>query len=105
MRIVALVDDLMDRSRITGSLAAPDRTIEFARDAIGCAGADVVAIDLAHYGASVAAVRLAAPGAWIVGFGPHVDDAVLERGRRDGADAAVARSRFFQDPLGAVTRR
>jgi hypothetical protein len=37
-----------------------------------------------------------------VAFGPHVDDAALDRARSQGADLVIARSRFFRDPLAAV---
>jgi hypothetical protein len=51
----------------------------------------------------VAEVRAAAPDARIVAFGPHVDTALLEQATRDGADAVLPRSRFFQDPTAALT--
>lgn len=98
MRIVAVTSDLMDRSRISGALA----DVEFARDASGCAGADVVVIDLARDAAHVAAVRAAAPDARIVAFGPHVDAELLAQATRDGADRVLPRSRFFQDPAAAL---
>jgi len=101
VRVVALVDDLMDRSRLSG--AVPDAT--FARDAASCADADVVVLDLARYATSVSEVRAAAPTSWIVAFGPHVDADLLGRARADGADAVVARSAFFHDPAAAVTRK
>ena len=98
MRVVALVDDLMDRSRLTA--AVPDAS--FARDADACAGAEVVVIDLARHAAAVAGARAAAPQARIVAFGPHVDDDLLTRAAADGADVVVARSVFFRNPAGAV---
>jgi DNA-binding NarL/FixJ family response regulator len=98
MRIVAITSDLMDRSRISGALA----DVEFARDAGGCAGADVVVIDLARDAAHVTAVRAAAPDAHIVAFGPHVDAELLAQATRDGADRVLPRSRFFQDPAAAL---
>ena len=98
MRIVAITNDLMDRSRIGGALA----DVEFARDAGGCAGADVVVIDLARDAGHVAAVRAAAPDARIVAFGPHVDAELLAQATRDGADRVLPRSRFFQDPAAAL---
>lgn len=94
MRIVALVSDLMDRSRI--STAAPG--IEFVADPHGAADADVVVVDLARFGDAVVGVRAAAPAARIVAYGSHVDDAVLERARDEGADLVLPRSRFFRDP-------
>jgi hypothetical protein len=98
VKIVAITTDLMDRSRISGALDG----VEFARDAAGCAGADVVVIDLARSAALVGAVRAAVPDARIVAFGPHVDTEVLDQASRDGADAVLPRSRFFQDPAGAL---
>jgi hypothetical protein len=100
VKIVALVVDLMDRSRL--SSAVDD--ISFARDAAGCAGADVVVIDLARDPAAVASVRAALPTTRIVAFGPHVDTDVLERAASDGADVVLPRSRFFQNPAAALTR-
>ena len=60
-------------------------------------------VDLARFGDAVAPVRATAPGARIVAFGPHVDDAALTQPRRDGADLVLARSAFFRDPRAAVT--
>jgi DNA-binding NarL/FixJ family response regulator len=98
MNVVAMVGDLMDRSRVSGTV--PD--VQFTTDPAECAGADVVIVDLARHADVVAAVRAAAPAARIVGFGPHVDTDVLERAGRDGADAVLPRSRFFQDPAAAI---
>jgi hypothetical protein len=88
----------MDRSRISGAVDG----VEFARDADACAGADVVVIDLARDAALVALVRAAAPDARIVAFGPHVDTGALEQAAADGADRVLPRSKFFQDPAGAL---
>jgi hypothetical protein len=98
-RVVALVGDLMDRSRIGASL--PDTA--FVADADGCAGADVVLVDLARYADRVATIRARSPHVRIVGFGPHVDDARLEGARRDGADVVLPRSQFFRDPKAALS--
>jgi hypothetical protein len=95
---VALVDDLMDRSRIIGVVDG----VEFARGPDGAAGADVVVIDLGRYAELVAAARVAAPNARIVAFGPHVDDEALGAAERAGADEVMPRSRFFRDPAQAV---
>jgi DNA-binding NarL/FixJ family response regulator len=97
--VVALVGDLMDRSRLGTALPG----IVFAREPAECAGAGVVIVDLAGPGRpGVAAVRAAAPGARIVAFGPHVDASGLDRARADGADLVVPRSRFFHDPAAVV---
>lgn len=93
---VALVSDLMDRSRIAGALAG----VTFAPDPSRCAGADAVIVDLGGHAGAVAGARRAAPEARIVAFGRHDDPEALARARRDGADLAVPRSRFFRDPAG-----
>ncbi len=97
-RVVALVTDLMDRSRLTAAVPG----IEFVRHGSECAGATIVVIDLARHGDEVAPARAAAPGARLVAFGPHVEDADLARARAEGADLVLPRSRFFRDPAGAV---
>ena len=98
MTVVALVGDLMDRSKL--SLAIPD--ITFTRDVAGCAGAGVVVVDIARYGALAATLRESVPGARIIGFGSHVDEIGAEQARGDGADVVLPRSRFFRDPAAAV---
>ena len=95
--VVALVDDLMDRSRV--SAAIPD--VAFVRSSDACAGAEVVIVDLAKH--SVAAVRAAAPTARIVAFGSHVHTDALDEAERDGADIVLPRSRFFNNPATAIT--
>jgi len=98
VKIVAMIPDLMDRSRLSAALA----DVEFAADPARSAGADVVVIDLGRHAEAVASVRAAAPQARIVAFGPHVASEVLARAEEDGADVVVPRSRFFQDPLAAL---
>ncbi len=100
MSTVALVDDLMDRSRIGAAL--PD--VAFVAGTEACAGADLVVVDLGGHAGDVAGVRAVAPDARIVAFGRHDNPAALEQARTDGADVAVARSRFFRDPAGVAAR-
>jgi hypothetical protein len=97
-RVVALVDDLMDRSRLLAAVP----TAEPIRAVSAAAGADVVIVDLARHASAVGDVRRVAPAATILAFGPHVDDELLAAARRDGADVVMARSQFFRDPLGAL---
>lgn len=97
-RVVALVSDLMDRSRITAAL--PEA--EFVNHAAGAEGAPFVVIDLARHVGSVADVRRLCPAARIVAYGSHVDEATLEAARVAGADTVLPRSRFFRDPAAAV---
>jgi hypothetical protein len=101
MRVAAMVDDMMDRSRV--SAAVPG--VVFSRGAAACADADVVIVDLTRHAGSVATIRAAAPVARIIAFGPHVDDDALARAARDGADVVLARSVFFRDPAAAVTAK
>jgi DNA-binding NarL/FixJ family response regulator len=98
MTTVALVSDLMDRSRISGALPG----VSFASAADGCSGADVVIVDIGGHADAVSRVRELAPRARIVAFGRHDNPDALARARSDGADVAVARSRFFRDPAAVV---
>jgi DNA-binding NarL/FixJ family response regulator len=99
VRVVAFVADLMDRSRISGSL--PD--ITYASDVAAARDADVVLVDLARFASLVGAARGEAPTARIIAFGAHVDAATLEQAIDDGADVALPRSQFFRDPSAAIS--
>ena len=98
MRVVALVPDLMDRSRLTAAVTG----VEFANDAAPCAGAEIVVVDLARQAHAVGAIRNVAPDARIVAFGPHVDGPAQDAARAAGADTVLPRSRFFHDVAAAV---
>jgi hypothetical protein len=98
VRAVALVTDLMDRSRVTAAIS----DVEFARDVVGCAAADVVIVDLARFGREVSELRRSLPGARIIAFGPHVDEDAATDARAAGADVVLPRSRFFRDPAAAI---
>ena len=95
--IVALVPDLMDQSRIRAAI--PD--VRFVRDPAQAADATVVLVDIARGAGRVAEVRAVTPGR-IVAFGPHVDDDARAAARAAGADAVLARSVFFHDPVAAA---
>ena len=99
-RVVGLVGDLMDRTRLTGAI--PD--IEIVGSADEVAGADVVVVDLARHSEALPDVRRRAPDAWVVGYGPHVDADTLVAAEATGADRALPRSRFFKDPVAALER-
>ena len=99
-RVVTLVDDLMDRSRITA--VASDAVA--ARSPEAAAGADVVVLDLGRHAGALARVREQAPEAFIVAFGRHDDTAALEAARASGADRVLTRARFFADVGGAIDR-
>ena len=98
MKAVALVDDLMDRSKISNALDG----VTFVRGVEGCAGADLVVVDLSRHAGTVAGARRAAGSARIVAYGRHDAVDVLEQARRDGADAVLTRARFFSDPRAAA---
>jgi len=99
VRIVALVPDLMDRSRLSNAVPG----VEFVTDPAATAGATTcVVIDLGRYGDAVAEIRRIAPAARLVAFGAHVDGDTLAGARRDGADLVLPRSRFFRDPVAAI---
>jgi hypothetical protein len=97
-RVVALVGDLMDRSRLVSAI--PD--LEVVASAADVADADVVVVDLARHAGALEAARAAAPRAFVVAFGPHVDDDALAAARAAGADLVLPRSRFFRDPAAAL---
>jgi hypothetical protein len=99
MRVCALVTDLMDRSKV----AAAVEGVEFVRTVDACAGADVVIVDLARFGADVAALRAALPSARLVCFGPHVDEESAAAASDAGADVVLPRSAFFRDPGAAIS--
>lgn len=99
MRVCALVSDLMDRSKISAAIDG----VTFVRSTDACAGADVVIVDLARFGDEVAALRVAAPAARLVCFGPHVDEASADAARAAGADSVMPRSKFFRAPLAAIS--
>jgi len=98
-RVYALVSDLMDRSKISATLAG----VTFVRVADACADADVVIVDLAKFGGQVAAVRASVPTARLVCFGPHVDEASADAASAAGADAVLPRSKFFRDIAAAIS--
>jgi len=102
MHVVALVSDLMDRSRISAAVPGTTFVADVDTGARAITAAAIVVIDLARHGDALAAVRMGSPDAFIVAFGPHVDDEELLAARAAGADRVLPRSRFFRDPAAAV---
>lgn len=90
-RVAAYVPDLMDRSKV--SAAAGDR-VTFARAPADLAaiGADLVVVDLSRPGVLDALAQL--EGRRVVGFGSHVDTALLDTARAAGCEV-LPRSKFF----------
>jgi len=92
---VALVPDLMDRSRLGGVADLMIVNSSEALDAIAGLGVgDVVAVDLSRAGALDAAAKAAAAGATVFGFASHVDSDTLRAANAVGVKA-MARSAFF----------
>lgn len=105
---VALVGtDLLDRARIAAAAEAAGLELAVWRNpaaieaGLGAGAPGLALVDLTHPEAVDAVARLAAAGSVVVAFGPHVDDAALERAVAAGASEALPRSRFFPR-LGAL---
>lgn len=95
--VVALVPDLMDRSRVAGAVAGV-RFCTRPEDLSAAAGTGpgaLVLVDLAHPGALAAAADLVERGVRVVGFAAHVDSALLDEARAAGVEAHP-RSRLFR---------
>jgi hypothetical protein len=90
-RIAAYVPDLMDRSKVAAAadgrvtfVSCPDELVEI--------DADLVVVDLNRPGVLEVLPRIEVP---TVGFGSHVQRALLEAARAAGCDHVLARSAFF----------
>ena len=98
MRVVALVGDLLDRSKIAAAI--PDAA--FASTPEECADADTVVIDVKAHPDAVARVRELVPAARVVVYGRHDNPEALAAATSAGAATALPRSRFFHDPAAAI---
>ena len=91
--VVALVPDLMDRSRLGG------RAIEFVNAAallpVVAAGASLVLVDLSRPGVFDVLDAVVESADRVVGFAPHVDDEALALAIGHGVEA-LPRSVFFR---------
>jgi hypothetical protein len=93
-RVVALVPNLMDRSRVEGPVRSLGASLDFVAtpaelEVAVRAGAGVVVVDLAVPGVIDMLPRL---DAVTVGFGSHVERDVLRRARAAGCDEVLTRS-------------
>ncbi len=87
--------NLMDRSKFGAML--PDWEMVAWTDVAGIAKVPPTCfVDLQNPDADEAITALAALGAKVIAFGPHVDDVAMVRARSLGATDAVARSTFFR---------
>jgi hypothetical protein len=94
MKVAAFVPDLMDRSRFAAH--AGDVTFVASASALASVdGADLYVVDLGRPGAIDAVQALARQGRRVVGFGSHVDVALLASARAAGCTEVLPRSRFF----------
>src|SRR3954447_6958974 len=100
-RVVALVPDLMDRSKLTAALGADVELVATPRhlsQRLTGEGPDpaIVVVDLGRRGAieALPPIQPATAGRFI-GFGPHVERDVLRVAREAGCDEVLARSVFF----------
>ncbi len=92
--VIAAVPDLMDRSRLRADgvdvTAVP--VDDLAAAVAEAERVDLVVVDLSRPGAVEAVAGL---GVRVVGFAPHVDDALLAAARAAGIEA-LPRSAFFR---------
>jgi DNA-binding NarL/FixJ family response regulator len=101
-----LSDDLMFTSRITGTARNLDLTIIVARNAAALEAMareqepSCVLLDLGNpslAGAdAIRKLKAAAPAAFVVAYGSHVDTATLNAARAAGCDVVLPRSRFVE---------
>lgn len=89
MRVVGYAPDLMDQSKLKAAGVEVVRSVADLSEVL----ADRVLVDLSRLG-----VLDAVPGidAEVIGFGPHVDDELLEAGRAAGCAEVLPRSVFFR---------
>jgi len=92
-RVVALIPDLMDRSRLGG------HSIEFVGAAallpVVAAGASLVLVDLSRPGVSEVLEVVVGAADRVIGFAPHVEDEVIALAVAVGVEA-MPRSVFFR---------
>lgn len=97
MRVLAVVADLMDRTRIGAAATAAGVDLEVVADpaSLAVGDADLVLVDLRLDGAigAISGLPVDAP---VVAFGAHVDTARLRAARAAGCRRVLARSVFFE---------
>ncbi|CAB4532491.1 unannotated protein [freshwater metagenome] len=97
MKIVALIPDLMDKSRLSSQPGA--HQIEFVGSAallpIVATGADLVLVDLSRPGVADVLSAVVESCDRVIGFAPHVEDATMAWALSAGAEV-LPRSKFFR---------
>lgn len=98
MMIVAVIPNLMDRSRFGDRVTFVATGVE-----ASASGASLVLVDLDRCG-DIAQFRIR--DAHVIGFGPHVDTELHQEALAAGYDEVLARSVFFKrlDSLLATQR-
>lgn len=97
--MLAVVDDLMFRSRIEAVAGAAGATLTVAREAAPSGEETLALVDLSPGDPAIAAIRALKsrePAPVVVAFGPHRDVALFARAREAGADQVLARSAFVE---------
>jgi hypothetical protein len=96
--VVAFIPDLMDRSKVQ---AVGGDAVRFVSsppglvDAVSDPGVRLVVLDLSRPGVLDVLPALAAAEVRTIGFGSHMDRALLDGARQAGCDEVLARSAFF----------
>lgn len=106
MPVLVLVEDVLFQQKIEATAEALGVTVRFSTDVTAagspCAGEPwtLVLVDLGLTRgdalALVAALRQRLPATPIIGYGSHVDAALLARGRASGCTDVMARSAFVR---------
>ena len=106
MSILLLSRDLLFPSRVRAAAEHQGRELMTVRDPeqlierLGNPGTTLVLVDLTCPGLSPVAIQTAArqsdPGPRLVGFGPHVQQALLESARDAGFDQVLGNGEFNQ---------
>jgi CheY-like chemotaxis protein len=101
-----LSDDLIFRSRITGTADALGLTVQTTRTAdellrqAAALQPACVLVDLHNPGLAIAdvvsALKALSPAPRVIAYGSHVETAVLHAARAAGCDAVLPRSRFVE---------
>jgi DNA-binding NarL/FixJ family response regulator len=109
MPALALVHDLVFQSKLQAAATGVGVPLRFARQAPealqGLAEVSLVLVDLHLAGALelVQAIRRQQPGLAILGYGSHVDTALLQQALAAGCSRVLPRSAFVQQ-LPAILR-
>jgi len=118
MPVIAIVPDLYFATRIAATAKAAGVELELvppqrATARLATKDVSLVLLELGHRDALglIAELKRAEPGTPVVGFGAHVEAALLRDARAAGADAVMPRSQFvdklpalLEHGLAALTR-